>query len=149
MAGMLVLVWGIHCCLMVMHLAYVRDQLWRKSIRKNNYKYNYNYSSWEVYQAILPSAHTPLTGVNTLHLHCSTSVVLLWLLSSSLLGELLPLLISGGYFLVLRSGISQSPPKEQLLSLTPCLGAVGGTPTSSSSSSSSSSLQPSASWLPP
>ena len=59
------------------------------------------YSSWGVYQAILPGTHTPLAGVRTLHLHCGISIVLLQLLSPSLLGGLL-LLISGGDLLALR-----------------------------------------------
>jgi len=54
-------------------------------------------------QAILPGAHTPLIGVSTPYLYCGTSAVLFWLLPSSLLGEPLPLLTSGGDFLALRS----------------------------------------------
>jgi len=53
-----------------------------------------DYSSREVYQAVLPGAHTPLAGVSTPHLHCSTPIVFPWLLSSSLLGGPLLLLIS-------------------------------------------------------
>ena len=56
-----------------------------------------------MYQAILPSAHIPLTEVSIPHLHCSTPMVLLLLLSFSLLRRLLSLLISGGDFLALRS----------------------------------------------
>ena len=50
-----------------------------------------------MYQAILPGAHTPLTGVRTLHLDYGTSAVL----SSSLLEGLLPFLISGSDLLAL------------------------------------------------
>ena len=56
-----------------------------------------------MHQTILPSAHTPLTGVSTPHLYCSTSTVLLWLLSSSLLRGPLLLLVSGGNLLTFRS----------------------------------------------
>ena len=56
-----------------------------------------------MYQTILPSTHTPLTGVSIPYLHCSTSMVLPWLLHSSLLGGPLPLLVSGSDFLMLRS----------------------------------------------
>jgi len=54
-----------------------------------------------VHQTILPGAHTPLTGVSTPHLYCGTSMVLPWLLPSSLLGGPLPLLVSGSDFLAL------------------------------------------------
>ena len=47
-----------------------------------------------MHQAILPGAHTPLTGVSTPHLHYSTSVVFPRLLPPSLLGGPLHLLIS-------------------------------------------------------
>ena len=47
-----------------------------------------------VHQAILPSAHTPLAEVKTPHLDCGIPAVLPRLLSSSLLGEPLLLLIS-------------------------------------------------------
>ena len=56
-----------------------------------------------MHQAILPSAHIPLTGVSTPYLHCSTSVVFLWLLPFSLLEGPLPLLVSSSNFLALRS----------------------------------------------
>ena len=79
MARVLVLVWSTHRCLSAMHPAYTRDWLWRRKLLKNNNnKYKKKYSPWEVHQAILPSVHTPLIGVSTLHLHCSTSMVLLW-----------------------------------------------------------------------
>jgi len=45
-----------------------------------------------MHQAILSSAHTPLTGVRTPYLDCGTSTVF----PPSLLGGLLPLLISSG-----------------------------------------------------
>ena len=56
-----------------------------------------------MHQAILSSIHTPLTGISTPHLHGGTSTVLSQLLPSSLLEGLLPLLVSGGNFLALRS----------------------------------------------
>ena len=55
-----------------------------------------------MHQAILLSAHTPLTGVSTPYLHYCTPVILLLLLLFSLFGGLLLLLISGSNFLVLR-----------------------------------------------
>ena len=55
-----------------------------------------------MHQTILPNTHIPLTEVSTPHFHYSTSVVLPWLLPSSLLRRLLPLLISSSDFLVLR-----------------------------------------------
>ena len=49
-----------------------------------------------MYQAILPSIHTPLIGVNILHLDCSIPTLSFWLLSFSLLRGLLPYLIFWG-----------------------------------------------------
>jgi len=49
-----------------------------------------------MYQAILPGTHISLAGVRTPHLHYNTSTVLPQLLSPSLLGGPLPLLISSG-----------------------------------------------------
>ena len=48
-----------------------------------------------MYQTILPSTHTSLTGVRTSYLDCGTSTVLL----PSLLGGLLPLLVFGSNLL--------------------------------------------------
>ena len=43
MAGVLVLVWDTYHCLKTIHLAYARDQLWkRKLLKNNNNKYNKN-----------------------------------------------------------------------------------------------------------
>ena len=47
-----------------------------------------------MHQTILSGAHTPLTGVSTSYLYCSIPMVLSLLLPFSLLGGLLPLLIS-------------------------------------------------------
>ena len=52
-----------------------------------------------MYQAILSGTHIPLIGVSTHHLDCSDSAVLPF----SFLGRLMPLLISGGDLLILRS----------------------------------------------
>jgi len=56
-----------------------------------------------MHQAILPSAHTPLTEVSTSHLYCGTSAVLPWLFPFSLLRGLLPLLVSSGNLLMFGS----------------------------------------------
>ena len=57
------------------------------------------YSSWMMYQAILSGIHTPLIGVSTHYLDCNNPAVLPF----SFLGRLMPLLISGGDLLILRS----------------------------------------------
>ena len=56
-----------------------------------------------MYQAILSSTHTPLTGVSTPHLYWCTPMVLLLLPPFSFLGGPMPLLISGGNLLMLIS----------------------------------------------
>ena len=70
-----------------------------------------------VHQIILPGTHISLTGVSTLHLHCGTSMVLPWLLPSSLLGGPLPLLISSSNFFALRSyDLNPSAPSNRVAS---------------------------------
>jgi len=71
-----------------------------KSIRRNN---NNNNSPQVVHQAILLGAYIPLIGVNTPHLDSSALMVLFLLPPFSLLGGLLPLLISSSNFLVFGS----------------------------------------------
>ena len=145
MARVLVLVWDIYCYLSAMHPVQARERLWkRKLLKKIIISIIINYSPWGVHQTILSGTHTPLAEVSTSHLYCSTSVVFSWLLPSSLLGGLLPLLVSSGDLLALGPHDLEffSP-----LPLTPRLRAVGGT--SSFSSFSPPPLQLSASQLPP
>ena len=61
------------------------------------------YSSWVVYQAILPGIHISSTGVNTTHLNYGIPVVFSWLFPFSFLRGLLPHLVfweNGGDLLV-------------------------------------------------
>ena len=77
-----------------------------------------------MYQAILFGAHTPLAGVRTPYLNCSISAVL----SPSLLGGPLSLLVSGGDLLALGlCNLESFSP----LPLAPHPGVAGGTPSSS------------------
>jgi len=95
MAKELVLVWGTHYSLRAMYPAHAREQLWRRLLVEKKQK-DILYLSWVVYQTILSSVHTFLTGINTPHLNCSVPAVLSWLFSFSLLGGPLLHLIFGG-----------------------------------------------------
>ena len=74
----------------------------KKIIRKNNNNHK-KYSSEVMYQAILPSTHTSLTRGSTPHLDSGAPMVLFLLSPFSLLGGLLPLLVSNNNLLVLGS----------------------------------------------
>ena len=95
------LMWGLHCCLRTMHLAYMREQLYK--ISRKLVVMKEKYLSWLVHQAILSSTHISLIGVSTPYLDCSGPAVLPCLFSSSLFGRPSSLLISRSDLLSLRS----------------------------------------------